>query len=165
MPTTVVAAIEGEISVPLAGEEPVKLTAEALAKNNQALLASNDLNKNAVTGVDEDIFGIVEVSSNLSRSSSESGYLKNLYKGNPNGNISNINGSNNNSNTSRSSAAATPAHYQPFGEDVSSLGSLAEDVLPPHGAGWGTAAGYRNPYCPDDHPPHGAGHGAVPVQE
>ncbi|KAL7543874.1 hypothetical protein ACHAXR_013260 [Thalassiosira sp. AJA248-18] len=34
-------------------------------------------------------------------------------------------------NRSSGSGAATPAHFQPFGEDVSSLGSLAEDVLLP----------------------------------
>mmetsp|Transcript_56610 Transcript_56610/g.120192 ORF Transcript_56610/g.120192 Transcript_56610/m.120192 type:complete len:1719 (+) Transcript_56610:117-5273(+) len=136
VPTTVVAAIDGgNDGIGISGDalpaamasRPVKLTAEALAKNNQALLANN---ATAAEGGAGGMFGVVEVSSNLSRSSSESGYLKNVYKGNScSGNNHNNNG--NASSKGGSSEAATPAHFQPFGEDVSSLGSLAEDVLLP----------------------------------
>jgi len=151
VPTTVVAAIDApnalSESAPSPLEEPIKLTAEALAKQNQALLQQGDINminnrmNNNIRG-SPGIFGnIVEVSSNLSRSSSDnSGYLKNLYSANSG--ISNINSSSNgngdgnlkssnaSSIPSSGSGAATPAHFQPF-EDVSSLGSLAEDALQP----------------------------------
>ncbi|KAL7555182.1 hypothetical protein ACHAWF_018982 [Thalassiosira exigua] len=109
-------------------DSPVKLTAEALARLQQQRA---NVDRGPGTRANE-IFGTVEVLSNLSRSSSESGYLKNAYR------------AGGKTSAPSSSAAydggsgmASSAHFQPFGEDVSSLGSLAEvaeateDAQPP----------------------------------
>lgn len=87
VPTTVMAAMDSpnnnERSA-LVTEQPVKLTAEALAKQNQALLHRKSSTASSISwGAD---------------------------------------------NNGSGSGAATPAHFQPFGEDVSSLGSLAEVI-------------------------------------
>lgn len=102
----------------------VKLTAEALAKNDDALANnSNGIDINGGQGM----YGIMEMSSTLSRSSSESG-LKNVYKGAnsipsqvkvvP---IKECGGEND-------SGAATPAHFQPW-EASSVTSSLGDGSL------------------------------------
>ena len=99
-----------------------------MAQQNLALAVKNNGGNGDNKLVPMEGVGGGEVSSNLSRSSSESGY-KNLYKG---GNVTN---SNNNLNLKKGGAessissrvsATTPDNFQPFGEDVSSLGSLKE---------------------------------------
>lgn len=116
VPATVV-AIDGGVGDGTMSDasalEAVKLTAEALAKNNRDLAKKNQIN-NAAGG----IFGIVEVSSTLSRSSSESG-PKNLYRSTLPPQVL----------VTEESGAATPAHFQPW--DASSVcSSLGDPSLP-----------------------------------
>ena len=122
-----------EQNLALAASSAANSKTTAISAEGSPLRIFNNNNDNDDAGA----IKMMEVSSNLSRSSSESGagcgggYLKNnavnvqQYKGNKNGGGSG--GSSNNNLSTITTTTSSSVNFQPFGEDVSSLGSLKEE--------------------------------------
>ena len=108
-----------------------------LTEQNLALAASSANNNNTKTtaiSAEGSPLKMMEVSSNLSRSSSESGGVTGGYLKNTNA-VMQHKGNNKNSTAASGSGGSSSSgaanimnnNFQPFGEDVSSLGSLKEE--------------------------------------